>query len=256
MGLSRTTAFVAALVGAVASSSSAWASACIASKGGEAPVPYTSPAESANFVYKITFNPHSRTPDVSHRRFRVKSIAGDKVRWYREPMHGKGPIQDVTLYRAFAGVAAGGGWEFKFDAAIYDTLWPLKQGNSVDYVADAIQNGELKFKQRIQICVRGSKTLKLSAGDFQAHLVDITISLFDAVKEQPWDRLETSAWYVPKFGTALLMDDHFYKKNKTVLTQRREAVETPSPVSVKKMESEKPAEPAPPNFQFPGINTK
>ena len=105
MGLSRTTAFVAALLGAVASSSSAWASVCIASKGGEAPIPYSSPAENASFIFKITHNPDSKTPDVTHHRYRVKTIDGDKVRWFREPVQGKGPIQDVTLYRAFARVA-------------------------------------------------------------------------------------------------------------------------------------------------------
>ncbi|MEP1031857.1 MAG: hypothetical protein ABJJ00_17105 [Alphaproteobacteria bacterium] len=227
MGLSRTTAFVAALLGAVASSSSAWASVCIASKGGEAPIPYSSPAENASFIFKITHNPDSKTPDVTHHRYRVKTIDGDKVRWFREPVQGKGPIQDVTLYRAFARVAGGGGWDFDFKMPEYDKLWPLKQGNEANYVVEGKKDGKSVFKLQSSLCVRGSKVLKLPAGDFTAHLVDISQKVIEGPKSMKWDLVEINAWYVPEFGTALLMEDRISFKGKLILIRRREAIEVP-----------------------------
>ena len=227
MGLSRITAFVAAFAWAVSANSAVWASACIASKTAGEAVPYASPAEGADFIFKITHNPDSKTPDVTHQRYRVKSISGDKVRWFREPIQGKGPIQDVTLYRAFARVAGGGGWEFDFKLPEYDKLWPLKQGNEASYVVDGKKDGKPVFKLQSSLCVRGSKVLKLPAGEFNAHLIDITQKVIEGPTSMKWDLVEINAWYVPEFGTALLMEDRISFKGKLILIRRREAIEVP-----------------------------
>jgi hypothetical protein len=255
MGPSRTIVFVAALVGAVSASTAAWASACIESKNAGGPVAYTSPAQNTQFIFKITYNPDSRRPDVAHQRYRVKSVNGDQVRWFREPIQGKGPIEDLTLYRAFARVATTGGWTFKFDTEAYNGLWPLQQGNSVNYEVSAVKGGDVKYKLKVTMCVRGSKTLKLQVGEYPGHLVDITLKAVGEVKDLPWDHIETNAWYVPEFGTALLMDDRVWKKGNLILIRRREAVElqeiAPKPAQTAK---EPASEPPPPNFQFPGLN--
>jgi len=227
MGLSRIIAFAAALAGAVGAASGAWASACIPAKTAGDPVPYSSPAADANFVFRITHNPDSKTPDVTHQRYRVKAISGDRVRWFREPIQGKGPVQDVTLYRAFARVAGGGGWEFDFKAPEYDKLWPLKQGNEVRYIVQGKKDGKPVFKLQSSLCVRGSKVLKLPAGEFTAHLIDISQKVLEGPPSMKWDLVEINAWYVPQFGTALLMEDRISFKGKLILIRRREAVEVP-----------------------------
>ncbi|MEQ8230010.1 MAG: hypothetical protein RIA64_18145 [Rhodospirillales bacterium] len=227
MGLSRLTVFAGIFAVVICASSGAWAAACIASKSEVATIPYASPAEGANFIFKITHNPDSKTPDVTHQRYRVKSISGDKVRWFREPIQGKGPIQDVTLYRAFARTASGGGWQFDFDMPEYDKLWPLKQGNEADYVVEGKKDGKLVMKLQSSFCVRGSKALKLPAGEFTAHLIDISQKVLEGPKSMKWDLVEINAWYVPEFGTALLMEDRISYKGKLILVRRREAIETP-----------------------------
>jgi len=226
MGLSRIAVFIAVLTGAVAVSSAAWASACIASKSAGDSVPYASPAEGTSFIFRITHNPDSKTPDVTHHRYRVKSVSGDDVRWFREPIQGKGPIEDVILYRAFARVG-GGGWEFDFKVPEYDKLWPLKQGNEVNYVVQGKKDGKPVFKLQSSLCVRGSKVLKLPAGDFTAHLIDISQKVIEGPPSMKWDLVEINAWYVPQFGTALLMEDRISFKGKLILIRRREAIEVP-----------------------------
>ena len=42
-----------------------------------------------------------------------------------------------------------------------------------------------------------------------------------------WDLVEINAWYVPEFGTALLMEDRISFKGKLILIRRREAIEVP-----------------------------
>ncbi len=214
-----------ALLGAPAAHA---ATACITPKTTADPVKYISPPSGAVFTYRITYNPDSKTPDISHHRYRVKSIAGDDVRWFREPVQGKGPIQDVTLHRAFAQVADGKGWRFDFDLAQYDKLWPLKQGNEANYVVEGVKDGKTVMRLQSSYCVRGTKVLKLPAGDFPAHLVDITQKVLDGPKTMKWDLVEVQAWYVPEFGTALLMEDRISYKGKLVLLRRREAVEVPN----------------------------
>jgi len=226
MGLSRIAIIVAALAGAAASSSAAWASACIASKTAGEPVPYSSPAEGTSFIFRVTHNPDSKTPDVTHHRYRVKSVSGDDVRWFREPVQGKGPIEDVILYRAFARVG-GGGWQFEFKAPEYDKLWPLKQGNEANYLVEGKKDGKSVFKLQSSICVRGSKMLKLPAGEFPAHLVDISQKVIEGPESMKWDLVEINAWYVPQYGTALLMEDRISFKGKLILIRRREAIEVP-----------------------------
>lgn len=229
MGRSRLTAIVGAFAAAILLPTGAWATtACIPSKGDADQIDYSSPAKGANFIFKITHNPDSKTPDVTHQRYRVKSISGDSVRWFREPIQGKGPIQDVTLHRAFARTASGGGWEFDFKMAEYDKLWPLKQGNEADYVVEGKKDGKTVMKLQSSFCVRGSKTLKLPSGEFQAHLIDISQKVLQGPKSMKWDTVEIHAWYVPKFGTALLMEDRISFKGKLILVRRREAIEVPN----------------------------
>lgn len=257
MGLSRIIVLLAMLAAVLPLSRTVWAAACITPTTAGAPVPYKSPPRAGVFTYRITHNPHSKTPDITHHRYRVKSIMGDKVRWFREPVQGKGPIQDVTLYRAFARTAAGGGWLFNFDVGAFDKLWPLQQGNEVSYQASATKEGKLQFNLTASFCVRGTKTLKLLAGEFEGHLIDITIKVEDPPADLGWDLAEINAWYVTEFGTALLMEDRITRQGKLILMRRREAMEVPDVAqNAGKSNEGLAAEPSPPNFQFPGLNSQ
>ena len=184
---------------------------------------YSSPKPGTNFVFKIVRNPDSKKPKVSHQRYRVKTIKGDTVRWYREPMKGKGPVEDVILYRAFARTY-GNGLEYKFELGAYDQLWPLKQGNEASYNLTVLKGAKETMRLKANFCVRGSKKLKVGAGEYKAHLIDISQTVVKGPKKMAWDTIEVQAWYVPQFGTALLMEDRILKKGKVIMIRRREAI--------------------------------
>ncbi len=200
----------------------AMAAACVMPKTQQSPVPYTSPQEDVNIVFRLVKNPDAKKPQISHQRYRVKSIKGDSVRWFREPLKGKGPIEDVTLYRAFARTE-GNGWEYRFDTKAFDRIWPLQQGKKTSYVLSARKDGKEIFKLRANFCVRGSKQLKVVAGEYKAHLIDFSQTVVKGAKKLGWDLIEVQAWYVPEFGTALLIEDRVYRKGKVILVRRREA---------------------------------
>ena len=84
MGLSRIIVLLAVLTTGLSMPGFAWAAACLTPKTPGASAPYNSPPRAGVFTYRITHNPHSKTPDITHHRYRVKSITGDKVRWFFE----------------------------------------------------------------------------------------------------------------------------------------------------------------------------
>lgn len=203
---------------------SAWAIDCFRPRTPTPEVEYVSPPKGASFLFKITSNPDTKHEKVVHQRYIVKSIDGDAVHWRREPVKSQGQLESVTLYRAFARLN-GNGWNYEFDLAKYDRLWPLKQGNEASYVLSARKDGKEVMKLKAEFCVRGSKVLGLPAGRFTAHLIDISQTVVSGPPKMAWDTIEVQAWYVPEFGTALLMQDRVLKKGKVVMVRRREAVE-------------------------------
>lgn len=249
MDLARKIVIAAVVACAVSAAPGARAAVCLPSTDATPPVPYTPPSQNFNVVFKLTTNPDSKYPQIAYERYRVKSVEGDSVRWFREPMHGKGPTEDLTLYRAFARTE-GNGWVYKFEQASYDKLWPLKQGKEAEYVLSAQKDGKEVMKLKAQFCVRGNKVLKLEAGEYKGYLVDFSQVMVKGPENNPWDTIEVQAWYVPQFGTALLIEDRVLKNGRIVMVRRREATELAASETPEK-KPEKKKEPASPQQEFP-----
>lgn len=231
MGMARIAGLVGGVLGALVvaavGAQPAWAAACVTPKTTAPPVAYASPAVGTNLVFKITRNPDSKYKEIQHERYRVKSVEGNSVRWYREPMHGKGPNEDITMYLTF-GRLESDQWVYQFDRKKLDKLWPLKQGNEAAYDISARQKKDISkevLKLKVQFCVRGSKNFKIDGVTYSAQLVDTTLVLEKGPKNLGWDRAEVGAWYSKEIGFALLMEDRYLKQGKPVLIQRREVVE-------------------------------
>jgi len=224
MDLARKTIAAALTACVLTVAPGAWAAVCLPSEDSAPPVPYKSPDQNFNIVFKLTTNPDSKYPQIAYERYRVKSVDGDSVRWFREPMHGKGPSEDLTLYRAFARTE-GNGWSYEFKRADYDKLWPLKQGKEAEYILSAVKDGTEVMQLKAYFCVRGNRVLKLEAGEFTGYLVDFNQVMVKGPENNPWDTIEVQAWYVPQFGTALLIEDRVLKNGRPILIRRREATE-------------------------------
>jgi len=111
-----------------------------------------------------------------------------------------------------------------FDRNRYATLWPLDSGKSVEFDLVTSATSGAQYTSRVSMCVSRFEKLDLSAGTFDAVVIDTYRQVVQGGEKLPFDEVYTRYWYVPQFGIYLQRVRAMFRNKREVMKQTRRAI--------------------------------
>ena len=111
-----------------------------------------------------------------------------------------------------------------FDRNRYATLWPLDSGKNVEFDLTTSSARGAQYTSRVSMCVSRFEKLELSAGTFNAVVIDTYRQIVQGGERLPFDEVYTRFWYVPQFGIYLQRVRAMFRQKREVMKQTRRAI--------------------------------
>ena len=111
-----------------------------------------------------------------------------------------------------------------FDRNRYATLWPLDSGKNVEFDLTTSSARGAQYKSRVSMCVSRFEKLGLSAGTFNAVVIDTYRQVVQGGEKAPLRRGLHPLLVRPQFGIYLQRVRAMFRQKREVMKQTRRAI--------------------------------